>query len=135
MQKQVFILRGVPGCGKSTLADTLLQIGISSTNCCADDWFMQDGEYKFDFKKLGYTHLACQHKFETALLDEVETIVVSNTSTRATDVNWYRNKAMEAGYRVTVLTVENWHNGIDLHNVSDTTKEIMKGQLLNSIKL
>lgn len=135
MGKHVYILRGIPGCGKSTLADTLLKLSIRSINCCADDYFMVDGEYKFNIDKIGQAHLQCQNKFENALLDEIDIIVVSNTSTRERDVNWYRKRAIESGYMVTVLTVENWHQGQDIHSVPTETKQAMKQQLQNSIKL
>lgn len=139
MKKTVIILRAVPGSGKSTFADYLKYIYKGITNpiiCCADDYFMVDGEYKFDFAKLGAAHTMCFNKFVNAIESEFcQLIIVANTSTRESDVNRYRNVAIANDCMVFVITLENWHNGMDVHNVPEEAKENMKKQLLASIKL
>ena len=50
--KTLIILRGVPGCGKSTVAEVLSNNGKYPV-CTADDFFMKDGEYKWNPKQLG----------------------------------------------------------------------------------
>lgn len=135
----VIILRGVPGSGKSSVAEYLNNIGIkssiSSVIFCADDYFTDiDGNYNFDRDKLHLAHSTCKHKFITSL-NVINQIIVANTSTNSSDVSWYRNKATTAGYKVIVLTVENWHNGNDIHNVPEEAKMKMKEQLIKSIKL
>lgn len=140
LNKTVIILRGVPGNGKSTLASLLATIStlanLKCEICCADDYFMdQDGAYKYDPEKIGGAHLWCQRKFHDALFNNVDLVIVANTSTRERDVNHYRKQAIEFDYKVFVLLVENWHQGIDLHNVPENVKQSMKEQLMNSIKL
>lgn len=135
MEKIVYILRGIPGNGKSTLAEQLCDTNKSSVICCADDYFMHNNEYLFNAEKLGSAHKWCQQLFLENLTDETEIIVVANTNTRERDVNVYRKLAIEHGYTVFVLTVENWHNGNDVHNVPEETKEKMREQLIKSIKL
>lgn len=131
MKKEVYILRAIPGAGKSTLADSL-----GGVICCADDYFMdQNGNYNFIQEKIGNAHGYCKYRFKEALANNAERIIVSNTNTEARDVAYYRGLALEAGYIVYVLTVENWHNGKDIHNVPDDVKEKMKIKLTNSIKL
>jgi len=53
--KELFLLRGLPGSGKSTLAKSLGGINIE-----ADQYFMVDGEYKFDSSKIKLAHNYCQ---------------------------------------------------------------------------
>ena len=47
MKKILYLLRGVPGSGKSTVAQN-----IGGTHFETDKYFMVDGEYKFDPTKL-----------------------------------------------------------------------------------
>ena len=138
--KTVYILRAVPGAGKSTVAEHIhnmaLNSGRKSIICCADDFFIDEaGNYKWVAEKIGSAHVWCQNKYHTALFSDVDNIIVANTNTRARDVNSYHKLALDFGYTVFVLTVENWHNGKDIHNVPDEAKLKMAEQLKNSIKL
>ncbi len=102
MKKEMFILRGVPGCGKSTVAESL-----GGVICCADDFFMVDGKYQFDAQLLGQAHKQCFDKCEEALKQNCERVVVANTNVRIEDVETYRNLGNQYGYTVFVLIVEN----------------------------
>jgi predicted kinase len=137
MKKIVYILRAVSGAGKTTLAESLCDTIYSSVICCADDYFtdIETGEYNWNVEALESAHKWCQAMFKEHLEDETDIIVVSNTNVMERDVNTYRNLALEYGYKVFVLTVENWHNGKDVHNVPEETKIAMKSKLLNSMKL
>ncbi len=136
MKKIVYILRAIPGSGKSTLADELVDNSFSSVICCADDYFTDEhGNYNWDQEKIGSAHLWCRQLFLDNLENNTEIIVVANTNIMESDVNKYRKLALEYDYKIFVLTVENWHNGNDIHNVPDEVKTIMKEKLMNSIKL
>lgn len=133
--KIVIIVRGTSGNGKSSFADYIKSLYKDVLICCADDYFTdKDGNYNWSLDKLPNAHMYCQNKFKQALLDEISLIIVANTSTREKDVNYYRNLAIEANYKVFVILLENWHNGTDIHNVPEETKERMKSQLKESIK-
>lgn len=136
--KTVIILRGVPSSGKSSFAGYIENWMINPVVvCCADDYFTdENGNYNFDHTKLGEAHDYCYSKYINAVNDyDIQTVIVANTNTREQDVNKYRNYAVENNVRVFVLTMENWHNGQDIHNVSNETKSKMKEQLRNSIRL
>ncbi len=82
MEKILYIVRGIPGSGKSTFAKSL-----GGTHFETDMFFMKDGEYKFDISKIKEAHKWCQDSVytamllnHTALLNNV--IVVSNTFTQ-----------------------------------------------------
>jgi len=57
--KQLILLRGLPGSGKSTFANLLGGIHVE-----ADQYFIQDGEYKFDASKLKQAHNWCKLRVE-----------------------------------------------------------------------
>lgn len=62
---QVIILRGPSGAGKSTLAKAIQdKLADIPTLCyCPDNFFMEDGQYKFDPSKLGEAHSQNFYKF------------------------------------------------------------------------
>lgn len=138
MEKTCIILRATPGAGKSTVADYIKnnnKYEEHTSICCADDYFTDNlGSYNWDATKIGLAHIYCKNKFMSSLNDK-SSIIVSNTNINTSDVNWYRSRAIEAGYKVFVMTVENWHDGNDIHNVPVDVKDRMKYTLLNSIKL
>jgi len=138
--RTVIILRGVPGNGKTTLAKFFELIAdmseLTFMLCCADEWFEDEqGNYNFKQEELHKAHSWCKNQFKSALDGLIDLVVVANTNVRSDDVKIYRNLAIEAQYRVFVLTVENWHEGIDVHNVPNEVKEKMKKSLLASIRL
>ena len=110
--KELFLLRGVPGAGKSTLAKSLGGMHIES-----DKYFMDGDEYKFDPSKLKDAHTWCQNAVRVWAKNSVEKIVVSNTFTQEWEIDYYFELAKEHGYRVYSLVVENRHGGENVHNV------------------
>lgn len=97
-------MRGVSGSGKSTKARELCE-GYGSVVCSADEYFMADGEYKFDPAKLGQAHAWCQGRFSAALEANVDVVVVDNTNTRRWEYERYVKLAEKAGYEVELVKV------------------------------
>jgi hypothetical protein len=90
--KTIFIVRGLPGSGKSVLAHELVQNyserGVA--HCEADHYFMKSGRYVFDKKRLGAAHQQCLSKFITALENpNINYIVQSNTNITWSEVKPY----------------------------------------------
>lgn len=135
IMKTVYILRGVPGCGKSTLAEELTNNNKSSVICSADDYHMHDGKYVWDESRSHAAHLWCMQLFEENLKDETEIIVVSNTNVKHRDIKYYRNLALEYDYKVFVLVVENWHEGVNTHDVPEESLKRMENSIRSNIKL
>ncbi len=126
--KNLYLLRGIPGAGKSTLAK---QLGDSHFE--TDTFFMVDGEYKFDPTKLRKAHEWCQSQIELAMINNHVTagldnsdIVVSNTFTQAWEMDAYYELANQYGYRVFSIIVENRHGGVNQHNVPEDKLQMMK---------
>jgi predicted kinase len=128
--KTMYILRGVPGCGKTTLAKNL-----GGVICEADQYFMQEEKYLWSFENLEKAHQFCWDKCEKALADGEPVVVVANTNIREKDVIAYYELGRKYEYNVFVLTVENWHGGIDIHGVPYEKRKKMAKDLINTIKL
>jgi len=130
--KNVIILRGVSGSGKSSFTELIAEPKII---CTADDFFMVDGVYKFDQGKLWEAHKACRMKFLQALENpHVENIVVANTNCNPFDFQGYETHAKTAGARITHIIMENRHNHPSVHNVPTDVLERQEQTLLQNLK-
>lgn len=118
--KTLILLRGLPGAGKSTFAKTLGGIHIE-----ADQFFMENGEYKFDASKLKQAHEHCRTSTEGWMV-EGHNIVVSNTFTTSKEMQPYYELAEKYGYQVYSLIVENRHGSTSIHSVPDDTLDKME---------
>ena len=126
--KTLYIVRGVPGSGKSTFAKSL-----GGTHFETDMFFMKDGEYKFDMSKIKEAHNWCQDSVNTAMIMNNtaglnETIVVSNTFTQEWEMMSYFEMAELHEYRVFSIILENRHGGVNEHNVPEDKIEQMKNR-------
>ena len=114
--KTVWILRGIPGCGKTTVAEKLSE-QLNGVHVEADMYFSRNGEYIFDPSKLKQAHEWCFSTFKQYIDTSCENIIVSNTSTMYWEFERYKQHAEENGYMVHVLICENYHNGENEHKV------------------
>ena len=126
MEKILWIVRGIPGCGKSTVAIELAK-GYDNEKiiCCADDYHMVNGEYKWSLEKQGFAHKSCQTKCETLMTNNSQRIIVANTSTTLKEMKPYTALAEKYGYTVFSIIVENRHDGKDVHNVPEISLSAM----------
>ena len=139
MEKILYIVRGIPGSGKSTFAKKI--VGHDFLVCEADKYFInkETGEYKFDVSKIKDAHKFCQDTVETYMKDSLvnnqfyREIAVSNTFTQEWEMDQYFKLAKEYGYTVFSIVVENRHGGTNVHNVPEDKIEQMKNRF--SIKL
>ena len=78
---QVVLIRGLPGSGKTSLANMINPIG-NVFRAATDDWFLDnDGKYEFNPSDLVVNHQACLDWFKDRVLSSEgnHTIVVHNT--------------------------------------------------------
>jgi len=119
--KILYIVRGIPGSGKSTFANSL--------DCPvfeADMYFMNDGEYKFDVSKIKLAHNWCKLRVEHSMEDNLQKIAVSNTFTQEWEMEPYYEMAKQYGYTVFSVIIENRHGGINQHGVPEDKLQMMK---------
>lgn len=126
--KTLYIVRGLPGSGKSTFAKSIGGIHIE-----ADQFFMENGKYNFDITKIKLAHKYCQNQTEAWMkTDGVQVdntnIVVSNTFTQEWEMEPYFKIAEDFGYRVFTIIVENRHGGKNIHDVPEDKLEQMKNR-------
>lgn len=99
----LFLVRGLPGSGKTTFAEALASPG--DPMFAADDYFMVDEEYKFDGRKLAEAHAHCQEGCSVAMYREIPVIVVHNTFVARWEMEAYIRMAEKFDYRVTVVSI------------------------------
>jgi predicted kinase len=115
MAKICYILRGLPGTGKSMLAETLRDTlhptwvkagAIFST----DDLFMVDGEYQFDPAKLAEYHAKNLENATYFMYGhrnaEKAICVIDNTNTQHWEYANYVQAAKANDYIVQVITID-----------------------------
>lgn len=132
MKGNLYLIRGLPGSGKSTFARTLVN-SLGGVWYEADHFFMENGEYKFLPEKLHRAHQWCMGRAEEAMAYGVPNVVVSNTFTKESEMAFYISTAQAWGYKVTVLVVENRHGNGSVHDVPEETMAKMRNRF--SIKL
>ena len=123
MSKELFILRGLPGAGKTTLAKSL-----GGKHVEADMFFINGGVYNFDTTKIKDAHSWCQTIVGGWMSDNEERIVVSNTFTQEWEMKPYLEWAEDFGYKVFSIIVENRHGGLNEHGVPDEVLNKMRNR-------
>lgn len=120
--KILYLIRGVPGAGKSTLANKL------TASVAEADQFMVDasGEYKFDASKLPTCHAACRHLVETWMkLGEHPIIAVANTFIKRWEMEPYLRLSEENGYTVIEISLTG-QRFVNVHGVPADIIERMR---------
>lgn len=112
MTKTLIIMRGLPGSGKSTKAETIASeaqaAGKTVTIRSTDDQFMVFGVYRFDPKRIGAAHHLNHRAVEQDMKDNTEVIIVDNTSIKKWESRGYRDLAQQYGYKVEECVVGNF---------------------------
>jgi len=106
---KVYILRGVPGCGKTTYAKLVQGWNPRGTAIVsADNYFTRDGVYRFDPNQLRMAHDECLRAYtEYVTRGEIESLIVDNTNLSVAEIAPYYALALAYGHRdVAVYNVD-----------------------------
>lgn len=93
--KKVYILRGLPGSGKSIFAQELRRAFWLASECVevfsADQYFTDaKGNYNFDASLLGQAHADCRRRFQAAFDGaHYRVLIVDNTNTTEKEYQYY----------------------------------------------
>jgi predicted kinase len=115
--RELILLRGLPGSGKSTLAEVLGENGRYPTFSIDDYFTDSSGHYEFRFQENHLAYKQCEERVLQAMIQGAEKIILHNTFTIEWEMEPYLKMAALHGYRAHVLTVENRHGGINLHEI------------------
>lgn len=103
-QNNLYIMRGLPGSGKSTVAKSYGGIVFAS-----DDFFMKDGIYQFDFSKLEEARDWNRNRAKIALERGVPKIIADNTNTRAWEIKPYAILGIKNNYNIILVEPDTPH--------------------------
>ena len=125
MNKTLFLVRGLPGSGKSTIAERIASVVVE-----ADSFFLTP-TYKYDASRISEAHQWCQDRTEAWMRDGQPWIAVANTFTRQWEMAHYRLLAERHGYRVVEITVKTDLTDAELasrnlHGVPELTIKVMR---------
>lgn len=99
----VYIMRGIPGSGKTTYAKELA--GTSGKIHSTDNYFVENGHYVFDQRKLGEYHQKNLEAFKESLKAGAPIVVCDNTNIKVCHMQPYIEAAEVYGYRIEVITM------------------------------
>jgi predicted kinase len=113
--KELILMRGLPGSGKSTKAKVLA--GDLGQVFSTDDFFSMSGEYVFNGDALGKAHAWNQRRSLDAMKLGIPIVVIDNTNTTLRELRSYLphiNLARQLGYTLRVEEPEtSWRFDVD----------------------
>lgn len=122
---KLILVRGVPGSGKSTFAKkNFPDFPVIE----ADDYFYQDGEYKFDPSKISDAHKDCQYRTRK-LLEAGRSVVVANTFTQLWEMDAYLDLAYKFDAELVVYRCKG--NYTNVHGVPPEKVKQMQDRFQN----
>ncbi|XP_004604592.1 NEDD4-binding protein 2-like 1 isoform X1 [Sorex araneus] len=100
-RKHLYLLRGLPGSGKTTLARQLQHDFPRALIFSTDDFFFrEDGTYEFNPDFLEEAHEWNQKRARKAMRNGISPIIIDNTNLHAWEMKPYAVMALENNYEV-----------------------------------
>ena len=106
--KQLIFVRGLPGSGKSTIADKFKEQYSNSCSVCSTDeyWERPDGTYDFNYELLGKSHVWNQQRttktivWEAGLTQWTSVVIVDNTNITFNEMKPYIRVGLQYGFEI-----------------------------------
>ncbi len=138
----ILILRGLPGVGKSTLAEVLTAINKDSVVLSSDDFFYDKTTkiHNFDKEKIQDAHKWNFDRYKKSIESRVPVIIVDNSNIKNFHYHLYLDYGQRHNYLVSVVTIP--HNDVsdrelterNIHGVSRETIRRMRVEFEWEIK-
>lgn len=111
------ILRGLPGSGKSSLAQVLSEEGKYPVFSIDDYFTDSEGNYQFIYNENYKAYALCEMNCMQAMEAGVKKIFIDNVFSLDWELEPYVQLASAYKYRLFVLTVEKRHEGENIHGI------------------
>lgn len=114
---KLYLIRGLPGSGKSTYAKHIIKSNPDTLHYEADMYFLDEqGNYNFDANKLKHAHAWCFDSTENGLSSGHD-VIVSNTFTQKWEMDSYIKLAKKFNAELIILKATG--NYKNIHGVPD----------------
>ena len=120
--KTLYIIRGLPGSGKSQFARKLVsreEFVFEANKYMLDE----NGNYKYQASKLPFCHNKCFDNVKHAMIYGIDKVVVANTFIRKNDYNRYINLANKFQYDARIITCKRFRPQFDKFVVTRMQRE------------
>lgn len=113
----LYLIRGLPGSGKTTLAKLMLHSGMVDRIYAADDYFYRDvpggKEYVFAPEFLADAHKQCLDRTRQALFEWKMSVAVHNTFSRVWEMEpYFAIRTSPVRCDITIITCEGDYGSI-----------------------
>lgn len=97
--KSLWIMRGLPGSGKSTAA----KVAYPHVTLSTDDYFMVGGRYCWSFEWLSRAHAWNQWRADQACANGESLVIIDNTNTTWKEIKPYVDIGRKYGYEIHIV--------------------------------
>jgi len=125
MKNTLYVMQGVPGSGKSYVAEGLSN-GLDADVCSTDDYFYAGKNYIFRPEKLAEYH-GMNLKRACGLLDEGRTVILDNTNIQRWQSREYVKFAVDRNIPVVFIRVTgnfNTVHGVPAHKIEEMRQQM-----------
>lgn len=106
--RRLILIAGLPGTGKTTIAEWLTKMDPKGVHFEADHFFEDEcGRYQFVASQVGAAHKWCQEQVKCAMLNDTPLIVVANTFVKRWELDPYVDMAEQHGYEIVRVVMDN----------------------------